>query len=198
VANPRSADRLARGCPPKVLIIMIPQLPPNYYPFSVPLIMEFTTSILHRVYIVASIVGVFITYDEAKSNVYAKVSAAHAYLVSMKIHKTFARRVERFLEMHHAFQLCVIPNQESRLPESMHNRLKYHNCYPTLEYMKLDTHCTENQLTLLSTLLEEILVPQGDSIVCQGEVVDGIYIMADGIGNLHNQGGTKWIVIRGS
>jgi hypothetical protein len=41
-ANPRAADRLVRGWPPEGHIVMTPLLPPNYYPFSVPLIMEFT------------------------------------------------------------------------------------------------------------------------------------------------------------
>jgi hypothetical protein len=41
-ANPRAADRLVEGWPPKGLIVLTSLLPPNYYPFSVPLIMEFT------------------------------------------------------------------------------------------------------------------------------------------------------------
>jgi hypothetical protein len=41
-ANLRAADRPAEGWPPKGRIVMTPQLPPDYYPFSVPLIMEFT------------------------------------------------------------------------------------------------------------------------------------------------------------
>jgi hypothetical protein len=42
-ANPRAADRPAGGWPSEGRILMTPQRPPNYYPFSVPLIMEFTT-----------------------------------------------------------------------------------------------------------------------------------------------------------
>jgi hypothetical protein len=38
----RAADRLNGSWPPEGRIIMTPQLPPDYYPFSVPLIMEFT------------------------------------------------------------------------------------------------------------------------------------------------------------
>jgi hypothetical protein len=41
-ANPLAANRPARGWPPEGHIIMTPELPPNYYPFSIPLIMEFT------------------------------------------------------------------------------------------------------------------------------------------------------------
>jgi hypothetical protein len=40
-ANPR-ANRPAGGWPPKGRIIMSPLLPPNYYPFSDSLIIEFT------------------------------------------------------------------------------------------------------------------------------------------------------------
>jgi hypothetical protein len=45
VANPRAADRPAGGWPPAGHIIMTPKLPPDYHPFSVPLIMEFTLSL---------------------------------------------------------------------------------------------------------------------------------------------------------
>jgi hypothetical protein len=41
VAKPRAADRPAWGWPPEERIILSPELPSNYYPFSVPLIMEF-------------------------------------------------------------------------------------------------------------------------------------------------------------
>jgi hypothetical protein len=40
-ANPRAADRPAEGWSPEGRIVMTPQLPPNRYPFSVPLMMEF-------------------------------------------------------------------------------------------------------------------------------------------------------------
>jgi hypothetical protein len=43
-ANPMEADWPAGGWPPKGRIVMTPLLPPNYYPFSVPLIMELTQS----------------------------------------------------------------------------------------------------------------------------------------------------------
>jgi hypothetical protein len=43
-ANPRAADRLAGGWPPAGLIVMTPQQPLNYYPFSVRLITQFTGS----------------------------------------------------------------------------------------------------------------------------------------------------------
>jgi hypothetical protein len=42
MANPRAADRPAGGWPPEGQIVMTPYLPPNYYPFSVPLLMELT------------------------------------------------------------------------------------------------------------------------------------------------------------
>jgi hypothetical protein len=42
VANPRAANRPAGGWLPEGRIVMTPYLPPNYYPNSVPLIMEFT------------------------------------------------------------------------------------------------------------------------------------------------------------
>jgi hypothetical protein len=44
LARPLAADRPAGGWPPAGRIIMTPQSPPDYYPFSVPLIMEFTIS----------------------------------------------------------------------------------------------------------------------------------------------------------
>jgi len=42
VANPWAADRPASGWPLKGRKVMTPYLPPNYYPFSVALFMEFT------------------------------------------------------------------------------------------------------------------------------------------------------------
>jgi hypothetical protein len=46
-ANPLAADRLAEGWPPAAgRIIMTPYRPPDYYPSSVCLIMEFTSILL--------------------------------------------------------------------------------------------------------------------------------------------------------
>jgi hypothetical protein len=43
-ADPRVANGPADGWPPEGRIIMTPYLSPEYYPFSVPLIMEFTNT----------------------------------------------------------------------------------------------------------------------------------------------------------
>jgi len=140
----------------------------------------FLTSLIHAAYITSKIVSVHISYDPDENEAFAEKAETHSYLTSKQVPQLLIKLVKRSKEMHQAFHIGIIPRVKRDLPKIIFNQVRYHSCLPVFRKMLLHDSCTHGQLSLLSSLLVETIVPQGDYIVRRGEVVDGIFIIADG------------------
>jgi CRP-like cAMP-binding protein len=101
----------------------------------------------------------------------------------------------------------ILERELKHTPASMAMMFRYLVAEETFRNMHLDQKLDLGQLKLLASRTKLITVPRDQYLIQNGDIVSSFIIIRDGIfsidqktsaGEFHDQGDTKWIVIRRS
>jgi len=142
-------------------------------------------------FIMAEYTAVLVVYDELQSDFFILVAAQRAYLKKMG-QGSLMSRVTQSEEMRFGSKVYLMSKERENLPPSLLAQVRLESLRRILPILVGEEEAlTRGQLRLLALHLKRCIIPRGDFLVRDQDLVSSIYILAEGCVKVKYTPGTK-------